>query len=207
MMVTPRETSCRNCWNSERDPFALANKCLFTWQHDCVSMPEPTYFKSKSMTIKTGDSVPSGSFSFMGEKGPESITTDELFNGKKVVVFAVPGAFTPTCSEQHLPGFIANADKIQAKGADRIVCVSVNDPFVMGAWSKAQNTGEILMAADGSGTWTKAIGLELDLIERGLGVRSQRYSMIVNDGKVTHLNVEDGPVFEVSSAEKILEQL
>jgi len=136
------------------------------------------------MTIKTGDSVPSGSFSFMGEKGPESITTDELFNGKKVVVFAVPGAFTPTCSEQHLPSFIANADKIQAKGAD-----------------------QILMAADGSGTWTKAIGLELDLIERGLGVRSQRYSMIVNDGKVTHLNVEDGPVFEVSSAEKILEQL
>ena len=96
------------------------------------------------MTIKTGDSVPSGSFSFMGEKGPESITTDELFNGKKVVVFAVPGAFTPTCSESHLPSFIANCDKIEAKGVDRVVCVSVNDPFVMGAWSKTQNAEHLL---------------------------------------------------------------
>jgi len=159
------------------------------------------------MTAKTGDTVPSGTFSFMGDKGPESISTDELFNGKKVVLFAVPGAFTPTCSEQHLPGFIANADKIEAKGADRIVCVSVNDPFVMGAWSKTLNADSILMAADGSATWTKAMGLELDLIERGLGIRSQRYAMIVDNGKITHLNIEDGPVFEVSSAEKILEQL
>ena len=159
------------------------------------------------MTVKTGDSVPSGSLSFMGEKGPESISTDDLFNGKKVVLFAVSGAFTPTCSEQHLPGFIANADKIQAKGVDQIVCLAVNDPFVMGAWSKTQNADNILMGADGSATWTKAMGLELDLIERGLGIRSQRYSMIVDNGKITHLNIENGPAFEASTAEKILEQL
>ena len=159
------------------------------------------------MTVKAGDTIPAGTLGFLGENGPESITTDELFNGKKVVLFAVPGAFTPTCSESHLPSFVANADKIAAKGVDRIVCMSVNDPFVMGAWGKTQNAENLLMAADGSGVWTKALGLELDLIERGLGMRSQRYSMIVDDGKITALNVEDGPVFEVSSAEKILEQL
>lgn len=159
------------------------------------------------MTVKVGDNIPSGSLGFLGDKGPDSISTEELFNGKKIVVFGVPGAFTPTCSESHLPSFIANADKISAKGVDRIVCVSVNDPFVMGAWGKAQNAEHLLMAADGSATWIKALGLELDLIERGLGIRSQRFSMIVDNGKITHLNVEDGPVFEVSSAEKILEQL
>ncbi|OED38679.1 peroxiredoxin [Chromatiales bacterium (ex Bugula neritina AB1)] len=159
------------------------------------------------MTVKVGDTIPSGNLGFMGEKGPEGISTDDLFNGKKVVVFGVPGAFTPTCSESHLPSFIANCDKIEAKGVDRVVCVSVNDPFVMGAWSKTQNAEHLLMAADGSGTWIKALGLELDLIERGLGVRSQRFSMIVDNGKITHLNVEDGPAYDVSSAEKILEQL
>lgn len=159
------------------------------------------------MTVKAGDTVPAGTLGYLGEKGPDSITTDELFNGKKVVLFAVPGAFTPTCSESHLPGFVANADKIMAKGVDRIVCMSVNDPFVMGAWGKAQNAEQLLMAADGSATWTKAMGLELDLVERGLGIRSQRYSMIVDNGKITHLNIEDGPAFEVSSAENILEQL
>ncbi len=159
------------------------------------------------MSIQVGDTMPAGTLSFMGEKGPESITTEELFSGKKVVLFAVPGAFTPTCSESHLPSFIANADKIKAKGIERIVCMSVNDPFVMSAWGKTQNADELLMAADGSAAYTKSLGLELDLIERGLGVRSQRFSMIVDDGKVTHLNVEDGPVYEVSSAEKILEQL
>lgn len=159
------------------------------------------------MTIKIGDTIPSGSLAFLGEEGPESISTEDLFNGKKIVLFAVPGAFTPTCSQAHLPGFVANADKIKAKGVDRIVCMSVNDPFVMGAWGKTQNAEHLLMAADGSGTFTKALGLELDLIERGLGIRSQRFSMIVDDGKVTHLNIEDGPAFEVSSAEKILEQL
>jgi len=132
------------------------------------------------VTVKIGDNIPSGALAFLGADGPESISTDELFNGKKVVVFGVPGAFTPTCSESHLPGFVVNYDKITAKGVDRIVCVSVNDPFVMGAWGKNQNAEHLLMAADGSATWTKALGLELDLIERGLGIRSQRYSMIVD---------------------------
>ena len=159
------------------------------------------------MTVKVGDNLPAGELAFLGENGPESITTDELCNGKKIVLFAVPGAFTPTCSEAHLPGFVANADKILAKGVDRIVCMSVNDPFVMGAWGKSQNAEHLLMAADGSAVFTKALGLELDLVARGLGVRSQRFSMIVDNGKITHLNVEDGPTFEVSSAEKILEQL
>ena len=159
------------------------------------------------MTIKIGDSMPAGNLGYMGENGPESISTDDLFNDSKVVLFAVPGAFTPTCSESHLPSFIANADKIKAKGVDRIVCMSVNDPFVMGAWGKSQNADELLMAADGSAAYTKALGFELDLIERGLGIRSQRFSMIVDNGKVAHLNVENGPAYEVSSAEKILEQL
>ena len=159
------------------------------------------------MTVKVGDKIPSGSLTFLGADGPESTTTDELFNNKKVVMFAVPGAFTPTCSESHLPSFVSNQDKILAKGVDQVVCLSVNDPFVMGAWGKAQNAGKILMAADGSATWTKALGLELDLVERGLGIRSQRYSMIVDNGAITHLNVEDGPKYEASSAEKILEQL
>lgn len=159
------------------------------------------------MTIKVGDTIPAGTLAHMGSDGPESITTDELFNDKKIVLFAVPGAFTPTCNQAHLPSFVANADKISDKGVDRIVCMSVNDPFVMDAWGKSQNAEHILMAADGSGIWTKALGLELDLTERGLGVRSQRFSMIVDSGKITHLNVEDGPVFDVSSAEKILEQL
>ncbi len=159
------------------------------------------------MTVKVGDTLPSGSLAFMGDNGPESITTDELCNGKKIVLFAVPGAFTPTCSESHLPGFVANADKILAKGVDRIVCMSVNDPFVMGAWGKSQNVEHLMMAADGSATFTKALGLELDLVERGLGIRSQRFSMIVDNGTITHLNVEEGPVFEVSSAENILQQL
>ena len=159
------------------------------------------------MTVKVGDNLPAGELAFLGENGPESITTEALCNGKKIVLFAVPGAFTPTCSESHLPGFVANADKILAKGVDRIVCMSVNDPFVMGAWGKSQNAEHLLMAADGSAVFTKALGLELDLVERGLGIRSQRFSMIVDNGKITHLNVEEGPTFDVSSAENILKQL
>ncbi len=159
------------------------------------------------MTVKVGDTLPAGNLGYMGSEGPASISTDELCNGKKIVLFGVPGAFTPTCTEAHLPSFVANADKILAKGVDRIVCVSVNDPFVMDAWGKAQNAEHLLMAADGSAVFIKALGLELDLIERGLGIRSQRFSMIVDNGTITHLNVEDGPVFEVSSGEKILEQL
>lgn len=159
------------------------------------------------MTVKVGDTIPSGSIGFLGEKGPESITTDELFKGKKIVLFSVPGAFTPTCTQAHLPSFVANADKILAKDVDRIVCMSVNDPFVMGAWGKSQNAEHILMAADGSATFTKALGLELDLIERGLGIRAQRFSMIVDDAVITHLNIEEGTAYDVSSAETILKQL
>lgn len=159
------------------------------------------------MTVKAGDALPAGNLGYMGDDGPTSISTEELCNGKKIVLFGVPGAFTPTCSEAHLPSFVANADKILAKGIDRIVCMSVNDPFVMNAWGKTQNAEHLLMAADGSGVFTKALGLELDLVERGLGIRSQRFSMIVDNGTITHLFVEDGPKFEVSSAEKILEHL
>ena len=135
------------------------------------------------------------------------MTTAELFAGKKVVLFAVPGAFTPTCSAAHLPGFVVNADKIKAKGVDTIVCLSVNDAFVMDAWGKDKNAEELVMAADGNGDFTKAMGLELDGSGFGLGQRSQRYAMIVEDGVVTTLNVEPGPGFEASSAEKIMEAL
>jgi len=143
----------------------------------------------------------------MGEKGPQDISTADLFNGKKVVLFAVPGAFTPTCSAAHLPGFVVNADKIKAKGVDSIVCVSVNDAFVMDAWSKDKNAEEIMMVGDGNGDFTEAMGLVLDGSGFGLGKRSQRYAMIVEDGVITTLNVETGPAFELSSAEKILEAL
>ena len=120
--------------------------------------------------------------------GPKEVSTDELFKGKKVVMFAVPGAFTPTCSAKHLPGFVQNAEAIKAKGVDSVVCMAVNDAFVMGAWGKDQGAGDkVLMLADGSAALTKALGLELDLIARGLGVRSQRYALVAEDGKVTHL--------------------
>jgi peroxiredoxin len=140
----------------------------------------------------------------MTADGPKEITTDELFAGKKVVLFALPGAFTPTCSASHLPGFVVNADKIKAKGVDEIVCLSVNDAFVMDAWGKAQNAEEIHMVADGNADFAKAIGLELDLIARGMGVRLQRFAMIVEDGVVKHLNVEAAGKFEISSAETMI---
>ena len=159
------------------------------------------------MTVKVGDKVPSAIMKMMGEKGPQDISTADLFNGKKVVLFAVPGAFTPTCSAAHLPGFVVNADKIKAKGVDSIVCVSVNDAFVMDAWSKDKNAEEIMMVGDGNGDFTEAMGLVLDGSGFGLGKRSQRYAMIVEDGVITTLNVETGPAFELSSAEKILEAL
>lgn len=159
------------------------------------------------MTVKVGDKVPAATMKVMSEKGPADLTTADLFNGKKVVLFAVPGAFTPTCSAAHLPGFVVNADKIKAKGVDTIVCLSVNDAFVMDAWSKDKNAEELVMAADGNGDFTKAMGLELDGSGFGLGHRSQRYAMIVDDGVVTTLNVEPGPGFEASSAEKIMEAL
>jgi peroxiredoxin len=156
------------------------------------------------MTIKTGDKIPACTLKTMGEKGPVDITTKDIFDGKKVVLFAVPGAFTPGCSMTHLPGYVVNADKIKAKGVDTIVCLSVNDAFVMGAWGKAQNAEELLMLADGNGEFTAALGLELDGRGFGLGMRSQRFAMVVDNGTVTHLNVEAGPGVDVSSAETIL---
>ena len=156
------------------------------------------------MTIQSGDKIPACSMHTMGEQGPTGITTDEIFAGKKVVLFAVPGAFTPGCSITHLPGYVVNADKIKAAGVDTIVCMSVNDAFVMDAWGKAQNAEELLMLADGNGAFTAALGLEMDGSGFGLGTRSQRFAMIVDDGTVTHLNVEDGPGVDVSSAETIM---
>ena len=159
------------------------------------------------MTIKVGDNVPSVSLAHMSQSGPSGLTSDELFGGKRVVLFAVPGAFTPTCSAAHLPGFVANADKIKAKGVDDIVCISVNDAFVMDAWGKAQNADDIHMVADGSGEFARATGLELDLVSRGLGMRSQRYAMVVEDGVVTQLHVDEAGALEKSSAESVLDLL
>jgi peroxiredoxin len=156
------------------------------------------------MTIQTGDKVPACTMKIMSEQGPADITTEEIFNRKKVVLFAVPGAFTPGCSLTHLPGYVVNADKIKAGGIDSIVCMAVNDAFVMDAWGKSQNAEELLMLADGNGELTAALGLELDGSGFGLGTRSQRFAMIVEDGTVTHLNVETGPGVDVSSAETIM---
>jgi peroxiredoxin len=156
------------------------------------------------MTIAVGDKIPECTLHVMAENGPAPLTTAELFDGKKVVFFAVPGAFTPGCSMTHLPGYVANADKIKAKGVDSIVCMSVNDAFVMGAWGKTQNAEEIIMLADGNGDFTGKLGLELDGRGFGLGTRSQRFAMIVEDGTVTALNVEEGPGIDLSSAETMM---
>lgn len=158
------------------------------------------------MPIQVGDSIPSTTLHEMTEKGPAPVNTDELFSGKKVVLFALPGAFTPTCSEAHLPGFVVHADTIKSKGVDEIVCLSVNDAFVMGAWGKSQNADHIRMLADGSADFTEAVDLVLDLTGNGMGVRSQRYAMIVNDGTVEWIGVEEGG-FEKSSAEAVLAAL
>ena len=160
------------------------------------------------MTIKVGDTIPSMKLMVATADGPKEISTDEIFKGKKVVLLAVPGAFTPTCSIKHLPGFVQNADAFKAKGVDTIACIAVNDAFVMGAWGKEQGTGDkISMLADGAAAFAKAIGLELDLNARGMGWRSQRYALIAEDGKVTHLGVEAPGGFEVSKAEAILAAL
>lgn len=159
------------------------------------------------MAIAIGDTIPAANLMVMGANGPEGVSTDDLFAGKKVLLFAVPGAFTPGCSMTHLPGYVANADKIKAAGIDSIVCLSVNDAFVMGAWGQAQNAEEIIMLADGNGELTGKLGLELDGSGFGLGTRSQRYAMIVDDGSVTHLNVEEGPGVDVSSAETMMSLL
>ena len=160
------------------------------------------------MSIQVGDKIPEAGLFTMGDEGPAPITTDEIFSGKKVVLFAVPGAFTPGCSATHVPGFVVSADKIKAKGVDSIVCLSVNDAFVMGAWGQSQNAEELLLVADGNADLTKKMGLDLDASGFGLGTRSKRYSMIVDDGTVTALNVEpDGTGIDVSTAENILQAL
>ena len=161
------------------------------------------------MTIKVGDKLPAATFSAGTAEGPKPMTTDEIFAGKKVALFAVPGAFTPTCSARHLPGFKEHLADFRAKGVDTVACVSVNDAFVMKAWGESQSVlGDILMLGDGNGAFTKAVGLEMDASGFGMGVRSQRYSMIVEDGVVTVLNKEESPgVCETSAGEAILELL
>lgn len=159
------------------------------------------------MAIQAGQKIPSVAMHVMGEEGPKQINSDDVFKGKKVVLFAVPGAFTPGCTVTHLPGYVVNADKIKGKGVDTIACVAVNDAFVMDAWAKSQNADEILMLADGNGEFTKAVDLEMDAAGFGMGSRSQRYAMIVDNGEVTFLAVEDGPGVDVSAAEKVLAAL
>jgi len=160
------------------------------------------------MAIKEGDKLPDATFMTYGAEGPRPITTDEVFKGKRVALLAVPGAFTPTCSAKHLPGFKEHAADLRSKGVDAIACVSVNDVFVMKAWGQDQGVGDdIIMLADGNGAFTNAIGLGMDASKFGMGPRSQRYSMIVNDGVVEKLNVEEGGEFRVSSADYMLAQL
>jgi len=167
------------------------------------------------MTIKVGDTLPDATLTEFIEVegngcsvGPNTFKVSELVKGKKIAVFALPGAFTPTCSAQHVPGYVAHFDQLKGKGVDEVWCVSVNDAFVMGAWARDQKCGgKVRMLGDGSAEFTKKVGLELDLTARGMGVRSQRYSMIVDNGVVKALNVEAPGKFDVSSAEKMLEQL
>ena len=160
------------------------------------------------MTIQVGDKLPSVELWYKDEDGVKSINSDELFAGNRVVVFALPGAYTPTCSASHVPGYVVHADEILARGVDRIVCLSVNDAFVMGAWGEQQNVEDrVMMIADGSAHFTRAVGLDLDLDARGMGIRSQRYAMVVNDGVVELLNVEQPGEFKVSDAETILASL
>jgi glutaredoxin/glutathione-dependent peroxiredoxin len=160
------------------------------------------------MTIKVGDKIPTVKIKHMTKDGVKDITTDEIFGGKKVALFALPGAFTPTCSAKHLPGFVQSASQIKSKGVNTIACLSVNDAFVMDAWGKNQNVGEnVLMLADGNAELTKALGLEMDGSGYGMGTRSRRYSMLVDNGVVKQLNVEKPGAFEVSNAETLLKQL
>lgn len=160
------------------------------------------------MTIKVGDKVPSGVLTHMTKDGPQKITTDQLFGGKTVVLFSVPGAFTPTCDAKHLPGFVQHADKLKAKGVDTIACLAVNDVFVMNAWGTSSHVDDkVLMLADGNAEFTRALGLELDATGFGMGIRGKRFALVAKDGVVTHLNVEAPGEFRTSSAEYVLEQL
>ena len=160
------------------------------------------------MAIKAGERMPRGTLKKMTKEGPKDLSTDELFKGKLVVLFSVPGAFTPTCDAKHLPGFVQLADQIRAKGVDTIACMAVNDVFVMNAWGKASGVGDrILMLADGNGEYARALGLELDAKGHGMGTRGQRFAIIVRDGVATHVNVEAPGQFKVSAAEYVLGQL
>ena len=158
------------------------------------------------MTIQVGDKIPQGAFGVMGDEGPTQLSSEDLFAGKKVVLFAVPGAFTPTCSVAHLPGFVVVYDKLIEKGVDTVACLSVNDVFVMDAWGKSANAENIVMLADGNGSYAKALGLDMDASGYGMGVRSKRFAMVVNDGVVELLNVDESG-FESSSAEAIIATL
>ena len=160
------------------------------------------------MSIQVGDKLPSIDVQYKTEDGVQTINTDELFAGKKVVLFALPGAFTPTCSASHVPGYLVNSDKLFDKGIDRIICLSVNDAHVMQAWGEDQNVEDrIMMIADGNADFSRAVGLEVDLSAGGMGIRSQRYAMVVNDGVVELLNVEEPREFKISDAETILNSL
>ena len=160
------------------------------------------------MAIKAGDRMPAGTFKRMTKEGPKDLTTDELFKGKRVVLFSVPGAFTPTCDAKHLPGFVQLADQILAKGVNTIACMAVNDVFVMNAWGKASGVGDkVLMLADGNGDYARALGLELDASKFGMGKRGQRFAIIVKDGVASHVDVEEPGQFKVSAAEYVLGQL
>jgi peroxiredoxin len=160
------------------------------------------------MTIKAGDRMPSGTLKTMTKDGPKDIATDELFKGKKVVLFSVPGAFTPTCDAKHLPGFVQQAEQIKGKGVDTIACMAVNDVFVMNAWGKSSNAGDkVLMLADGNGDYAKALGLELDGRGFGMGTRGQRFAIVVQDGVARQVNIEAPGQFKVSAAEHVLGQL
>jgi len=160
------------------------------------------------MSVKAGDRVPQGSFLRMTPEGPAPITTDEVFKGKKVVLFSVPGAFTPTCSNKHLPGFVEQYEAFKAKGVDAVACMAVNDVFVLDAWAKAKGAKDkVLMLADGNGDYARALGLEMDASKFGMGMRSKRFSMIVEDGVIKELNVEAPGEFKVSAAEATVCQL
>ncbi|MEZ5499695.1 MAG: peroxiredoxin [Steroidobacteraceae bacterium] len=157
------------------------------------------------MTIKVGDKMPAGSFKVMTAEGPKDLTSEQLFKGKKVVLFSVPGAFTPTCSAKHLPGFVQNDAALRAKGVDTIACLAVNDAFVMGAWGKSAGAdGKVTMLADGNGDYTRALGLELDARGFGMGMRGQRFAIVAKDGVAIAVEVEGPGEFKVSSAENIL---
>lgn len=159
------------------------------------------------MTISVGDKLPQAKLTKVTAEGPEPVDTADYFAGRKVALFAVPGAFTPTCSAKHLPGFVEKNDELKAKGIDEIVCTSVNDAFVLGAWSKSADAANVTMLADGNGDFAEALGLTMDGSKFGMGKRSQRYSMIVNDGVVEQLNVEGPGEFKVSSAEHMIGNL